>query len=111
MVIPSITYETRQKEYVIVCENPTWRSYTISKGFILGEVSSHEGENCDSKAFPLLDVIYEIERRWNEPPKSGTSSPPNIASMEAVPQRFVDESDPPPHASTAPGEEEKSEIK
>ena len=115
VVIPSITYDTRQKEYSIGCENPTFCSYTISKGFILGEVSSHEGENCDSEVNPLLDVIYEIERRRKLPPKTGTSSPPedvkaNIASTEVDPKRFVDESIPPPHASAAPGEEDESEI-
>ena len=61
VVIPSITYESKQKEYRIVCENPTFRSYSISKGFILGDVSNHEGKNCDSDVYPLLDVIYEIE--------------------------------------------------
>ena len=98
-----------------MCENPTWRSYTISKGFILGEVSSHEEVNCDSEAYPLLDVIYEIERRRELPPKAGAASTPdhvkaNIASTEVDPKRFVDESIPPPHASAAPGEEDESEI-
>ena len=89
VVIPSITYDTKQKDYVIVCENPTWRSYTISKDFILGDVSSHEGENRDSESFPLIDIIYEIERK-RELTKTGASSPldeaeANIASTEVDP--------------------------